>query len=115
MKKEETITQMYTRFTDIINGLTALSESYSRATKVKKVLRSLTTDWERKTTAIEESQDLSKITLDDLVGNLMAYEVHMQERREEEQPTKKSITFPTMSEIDSDGDEDMALFVRRLN
>jgi hypothetical protein len=82
MKKEETITQMYTRFIDIINGLTALSETYSQATKVKKVLRSLTTDWERKTTAIEEAQDLSKITLDDLIGNLMAYDVHMQERRE---------------------------------
>ena len=55
MKKEETITQMYTRFTDIINGLTTLGETYSQDTKVKKVLRSLTTDWERKTTAIEEA------------------------------------------------------------
>ena len=53
-------------------------------------------------TAIEEAQDLSKITLNDLMGNLMAYEVHMQERREEEKPTKKNIAFPAMSENDSD-------------
>ena len=72
MKKEESITQMFTRFTDIINGLTALGETYSQATKVKKILRSLTSYWERKTTAIEEAQDLSKLTLDDLMGNLMA-------------------------------------------
>ena len=81
MKKDETITQMYTHFTDIINWLTSLGETYTQASKVKKVLRSLTTDWERKTTAIKEAQDLSKMTLDDLIGNLMAYEVHMQERR----------------------------------
>jgi FtsZ-binding cell division protein ZapB len=49
------------------------------------------------------------------MGNLMAYEVHMQERREEEKPSKKNIAFPAMSENESDGDEDMTLFVRRLN
>ena len=115
MKKEENITQMFTRFTDIINGLTALGEEYSQATKVKKILRSLTSDWERKTTAIEEAQDLSKLTLDDLMGNLLAYEVHMQERRDEELPPKKNIAFPTMSKQDSEDDEDMVLFVKRFN
>ena len=115
MKKEENITQMFTRFTDIINGLTALGEEYSQATKVKKILRSLTSDWERKTTAIEEAQDLSKLTLDDLMGNLLAYEVHMQERRDEEAPPKKTIAFSSMSEIDADEDDDMALFVRKFN
>ena len=66
---------MYTRFIDIINGLNSLGETYTQAIKVKKIFRSLTSDWERKSAAIEEAQDLSKLTLDDLIGNLMAYKV----------------------------------------
>ena len=43
--------------------------------KVRKILRSLTSDWEKKTTVIEEANDLSTMSLENLIGNLMAYEV----------------------------------------
>ena len=41
MKPDETIPQMFTRFTDIINGLTSLGKIYTNAEIVRKVLRSL--------------------------------------------------------------------------
>ena len=115
MNKDEPITEMFTRFTNITNDLKSLSVTYSQTDKVKKILRSLTTDWEKKTTAIEEAQDLSKLTLDDLIGNLMAYEVHMKERREEEQPTKKTLAFPALSENeDSEKESEIALLTRKF-
>ena len=39
---------------------------------------------EKKTTAIEEANDLSTMTLENLIGNLMAYEVQLEERKKEE-------------------------------
>ena len=73
-------------------------------------MRSLTSDWERKTTTIEEAQDLNKLTLDDLIGNLMAYEVHMQERRDQDQPMTKNIALKAChndsDSEDSEEDED---------
>ena len=53
MKKNETITEMFIRFTDITNSLVALGEEYTQIKKVRKILRALTSDWEKKTTAIE--------------------------------------------------------------
>ncbi|GJU65741.1 retrovirus-related pol polyprotein from transposon TNT 1-94 [Tanacetum coccineum] len=42
---------------------------------VRKFLRALPSKWRPKVTAIEESKDLSKLSLDELVGNLKVYEV----------------------------------------
>ncbi|GKE70236.1 hypothetical protein Tco_1528308 [Tanacetum coccineum] len=38
-------------------------------------MRALPSKWQPKVTAIEESKDLSKLSLDKLVGNLKVYEV----------------------------------------
>ncbi|GKF09251.1 hypothetical protein Tco_0043475, partial [Tanacetum coccineum] len=42
---------------------------------VRKFLRALPSKWRPKVSAIEESKDLSKLSLDELVGNLKVYEV----------------------------------------
>ena len=41
MKENETIVEMITRFTDIVNGLEALAKTYKESEKVMKILRSL--------------------------------------------------------------------------
>ena len=41
MKENETIVEMITRFTDIVNGLEALGKTYKESEKVIKILRSL--------------------------------------------------------------------------
>ena len=76
---------MITRFIDITNSLVALGKEYTQVEKVRKVLRALTSDWEKKITAIEETNDLSTISSKNLIGNLMAYEVQLEERKKDEQ------------------------------
>ena len=75
MKENEIISEMITRFTDITNSIVALGKEYTQVAKVRKILRVLTSDWEKKITAIEEANDLSIMSLEILIGNLMAYEV----------------------------------------
>ena len=41
MKVNETIVEMITRFTDIVNGLETLGKTYKESKKVMKILRSL--------------------------------------------------------------------------
>ncbi|GJU62466.1 retrovirus-related pol polyprotein from transposon TNT 1-94 [Tanacetum coccineum] len=62
-------------FNTIITSLKALDESFSSRNHVRKFLRALPSKWRPKVTAIEESKDLSKLSLDELVGNLKVYEV----------------------------------------
>ncbi|GJW77362.1 putative ribonuclease H-like domain-containing protein [Tanacetum coccineum] len=62
-------------FNTIITSLKALDESFSSRNHVTKFLRALPSKWRQKVTAIEESKDLSKLSLDELVGNLKVYEV----------------------------------------
>ena len=85
MAKGETIKEMFSRFTTITNAMKSMGKTYSMEERVRKILRSLTSKWERKTTAIEEATDLKTLTLDELIGNLMAYEVQIEERRIEDE------------------------------
>ena len=52
MKDNETIVNMITRFTDIVNGLEALGNTYKESKKVMKILRSLPSKWHTKVIAI---------------------------------------------------------------
>ncbi|GJT39251.1 hypothetical protein Tco_0939116 [Tanacetum coccineum] len=62
-------------FNTIITSLKALDESFSIRNHVWKFLRALPSKLRPKVTAIEESKDLSNLSLDKLVGNLKVYEI----------------------------------------
>ncbi|GJW12908.1 hypothetical protein Tco_1578735 [Tanacetum coccineum] len=72
---DEAIDCAFSRFNTIITSLKALDESFSSRNHVRKFLRALPSKWRPKVTAIEESKDLSKLSLEELVGNLKVYEV----------------------------------------
>ncbi|GJX07706.1 zf-CCHC domain-containing protein [Tanacetum coccineum] len=72
---DEIIDCAFSRFNTIITSLKELDESFSSRNHVRKFLRALPSKWQPKVTAIEESKDLSKLSLDELVGNLKVYEV----------------------------------------
>ncbi|GJX87656.1 zf-CCHC domain-containing protein [Tanacetum coccineum] len=72
---DETIDCAFSRFNTIITSLKALDESFSSRNHVRKFLRALPSKWRPKVTEIEESKDLSKLSLDELVCNLKVYEV----------------------------------------
>ena len=77
MKLEETISKMIARFTCITNGLKALGKEYSNMDLVWKILWSLSLEWHTKATVIEDSKDLTTLTLDELIRSLMTYEFNM--------------------------------------
>nr|XP_016514788.1 PREDICTED: uncharacterized protein LOC107831530 [Nicotiana tabacum] len=75
MKDDESIQDMHTRFTSIINELHSLGEIIPRNKLVRKVLSILPSSWESKVNAITEAKDLHTLTMDELVGNLKTYEM----------------------------------------
>ncbi|GAB2223282.1 hypothetical protein Droror1_Dr00017422, partial [Drosera rotundifolia] len=48
MKEEESIAEMYARFTEIVNGLRNYGKDYTQEEKVKKILRILPKAWRPK-------------------------------------------------------------------
>ncbi|GJW00072.1 hypothetical protein Tco_1555323 [Tanacetum coccineum] len=73
--EEESIDSVFARFNTIITSLKALDEGFSSKNYVRKFLRALHLKWHAKVTAIEESKDLTSLSLDELIGNLKVYEV----------------------------------------
>ncbi|GJT41020.1 retrovirus-related pol polyprotein from transposon TNT 1-94 [Tanacetum coccineum] len=63
------------RFNTIITSLNALDEGYSSKNYVRKFLRALHPKWRAKVTAIDESKDLTSLSLDELIENLKVYEM----------------------------------------
>ncbi|GJX57231.1 zf-CCHC domain-containing protein [Tanacetum coccineum] len=70
--QEESINNGFARFNTIITSLKALDEGFSSKNYVRKFLRALHPKWHAKVTAIEESKDLTSLSLDELIGNLKA-------------------------------------------
>ncbi|GJT48989.1 zf-CCHC domain-containing protein [Tanacetum coccineum] len=71
----ESIDSAFARFNYIITSLKALDEGYSSKNYVRKFLRALHPKWRAKVTAIEESKDLTSLSLDELIGNLKVHEM----------------------------------------
>ncbi|GJZ43425.1 zf-CCHC domain-containing protein [Tanacetum coccineum] len=88
--ERETSDCAFSRFNTIITSLKALDESFSSRNHVRKFLRALPSKWRPKVTAIEESKDLSKLTLDELVGNLKVYEVVLEKDLESAKNKKQN-------------------------
>ena len=82
MHANESISDMYCRFQDIVHSLIALGKSFLEEDQVRKILNSLTPESDQKTLAIEEANDIRLMKIEELIGNLMSYEVQLQGRRE---------------------------------
>ncbi|GJR07020.1 retrovirus-related pol polyprotein from transposon TNT 1-94 [Tanacetum coccineum] len=72
ISEDESIDSAFARFNTIITSLKALDEGYSSKNYVRKFFRALHPKWRAKVTAIEESKDLTSLSLDELIGNLKA-------------------------------------------
>ncbi|GJX50500.1 zf-CCHC domain-containing protein [Tanacetum coccineum] len=73
--EDESIDSAFARFNTIITSLKALDEGYSSKNYVRKFLRALHPKWRAKVTAIEESKDLTSLSLDELIRNLKVHEM----------------------------------------
>ena len=75
MEKDESVDEFYAKLKDIVNSAFNLGETIPEPKIVRKVLRSLPERFHAKIMAIEESKDIDKIPLTELVGNLQTYEL----------------------------------------
>ncbi|MQL83549.1 hypothetical protein Taro_016040, partial [Colocasia esculenta] len=67
-----------------------LGKTYEIGDMVRKILRSLPSTWTPKVTAIEEANDLKRMSLEKLIGSLMAHEINMERLRESSSRKKHS-------------------------
>ncbi|XP_012844683.1 PREDICTED: uncharacterized protein LOC105964724 [Erythranthe guttata] len=125
MEQEESISQMYGRFMEIINPLTALGKIYSQSEQVKKILRSLPREWTPKVTAIQEAKDLNNMSIAELIGSLTSHELTILAKDEVKLNKEKSVAFKSNTMQDDDNDledldedeknEEIARITRRIN
>nr|GEZ83781.1 UBN2 domain-containing protein [Tanacetum cinerariifolium] len=70
----ESIDSAFARFNTIITSLKTLDEGYSSKNYVRKCLKALHPKW-KAVTSIEDSKDLTSLSLDELIGNLKVHEM----------------------------------------
>ena len=87
IKPEETITDMYNRFTTIVNNLKGLGKTYGNKELVKKILNSVLRSWEAKVMTIEESKDPKTFPMDELVGSLLTHETKLKQSEDANKKT----------------------------
>ena len=75
MEEDESFDEFYAKLKDIVNSAFNLGETIPEPKIVRNVLRSLPERFHAKITTIEESKDIDKIPLIELVGNLQTYEL----------------------------------------
>ena len=75
MEEDESFNEFYAKLNDIVNSALNLRKTIHESKIVRKVLISLFERFHAKITAIEESKDIDKIPLLELVGNLQTYEL----------------------------------------
>ena len=76
-------------------------------------------NFEAKVTTIQESKDLSKLSMEELIGNLMTYELELKEKEERNnsEPKKKTIALKSKEESDEEEEdpiEELAMAVNNL-
>jgi len=112
MKEGESIQEMYIRFTTLTNELKSLGRIILKEDKVEKILtRALSVTWESKITAIQESKNISTLKLDELIGNLTAYELRRQTMKMDAPKKEKSLALRIAEGADLEDDE-MAMITR---
>ncbi|GJU55089.1 hypothetical protein Tco_1228803, partial [Tanacetum coccineum] len=73
--EDKSIDSAFARFNTIITSLKGLNEGYSSKNYLRKFLRALHPEWRAKVTSIEESKDLTSLSLDELIKNLKVHEM----------------------------------------
>ena len=95
MEEDESFNEFYAKLKNIVNSTFNLEETILKPKIVRKVLRSLLERFHAKITAIEESKDIDKNPLTELVGNLQTYELGLTRIRESNKG--KSMTLKAKS------------------
>ena len=105
------------RFSALVYNARALGKVFTEVELVRKILRVLPMNFEAKVTAIQESKDLSKLSIEELVGNLMTYEMELKSREDRNNSDLKKKSIALSNTVNSDGEdsiEQLAMVVRQI-
>jgi len=114
MSNEETMMDMYTRFTNSTNELKSLGKSFTTEELVRKILRFLPQSWETKVTAIQEAKNMNEISLDELIGNLQTYELRRSSQVKEEIKRVQGLALKALEDDGSNLNEEKAIITGKL-
>ncbi|KAK2417383.1 putative mitochondrial protein [Trifolium repens] len=82
MMDKESIGDFFTRLQTLVNTMKNLGEQISDQQVIEKVLRTLNPQFDHIVVAIEESKDLSTMSVNELQSSLEAHEQRLKERKE---------------------------------
>lgn len=104
--EDEIIDCAFARFNTIITSLKALDESFCSKNFVRKFLRALHPKWRAKVTVIEESKDISSMSLEELIGNLKVHEMVMEKDSEIVRKKEKVNSIALKARVQSSDNEE---------
>ena len=93
MNEDEDISTYILQFYQLVNTIIGLGEEVEEAIVVRKVLRTLPKRFNPKISSVEERTDLKTMTVEQLHGTLVAYEM----RIEDEDTSRKEAEFNVSS------------------
>ena len=97
MKEDESFDEFYDKLKDIVNSTFNLGKTIPEPKIVRNVLRSLPERFHAKITTIEESKDIDKISLTELVSNLQTYELGLRRIEKLSKSKSKSMALKAKS------------------
>ncbi|XP_059068956.1 uncharacterized protein LOC131859344 [Cryptomeria japonica] len=118
MRDDEKIDEYFLRIHEVVNGMRGLGEEVDEFTMVKKVIRTLLPKYETRVSALEEKKFFNKLTLDDLQGSLIDFEMRTS-KVDNGRSSLKETTFKREKKEDLDSESELsdsleALLVRKL-
>ena len=105
MEEDKSFDDFYAKLKNIVNSAFNLGEIIPEPKIVRKVLRFLPKRFHAKITAIEESKDIDKIPLTELVGNQQTYELGLT-RIGKSSKSKSMALKAKSSDIDESSDDE---------
>ena len=90
MQKGETVAKIFDRLLDIVNPLMKMGKTFEENDIKWKILRSILPIYQSKVDAIEENPNFYELTVDEVVGKLMAKEITLNKGKQTSQPTDRS-------------------------
>ncbi|XP_017640089.1 uncharacterized protein LOC108481471 [Gossypium arboreum] len=104
MKEEETVKQYSDRIMVVVNSIRLLGEQFSEARIAEKVISTLLESYEAKISSLEDSRDLTSISLIELINALYAQKQRRASRLEEHQEGAfQAKTRPTQTHLPTRG------------
>jgi hypothetical protein len=110
MKEDETIGEYFLRIEEQVNAMIGFGEKIEDVALVQKILGYLPDRFNPKVSSIEELNDLKALSIDQLLGTLISYEMRIGKYK----PTSRETSFIEDKNEDSKLDEIEEKFVRSL-